>query len=120
MKIWCRCGVPDDLSPGLSTDVENYNPVVRIHGSFYLTTLRFGMPESKRRKPKNPPQSQAAIAARKSDEPSPTWYVAVMTGLMVLGVILVLIRFIFDQPQFLLLIGLGCIAGGFLMTTNYR
>jgi 1,4-dihydroxy-2-naphthoate octaprenyltransferase len=78
------------------------------------------MPESKRRKPKNPPQSQKAVAARKAEEPSPTWYVAAMTGLMVIGVILVLVRFIFDQPQALLLIGLGCIAAGFLMTTNYR
>jgi hypothetical protein len=43
-----------------------------------------------------------------------------MTGLMVIGVILVLVRFILDKDQLLLLIGLGAIAGGFLMTTNYR
>lgn len=78
------------------------------------------MPESKRRKPKNPPQSAKTIAARKAEEPSPTWYVAIMTGLMVVGVILVLVRFIFDWPQYMLLVGLGAIAGGFLMTTNYR
>jgi uncharacterized membrane protein HdeD (DUF308 family) len=79
------------------------------------------MPESKRRKPKNRPQSQKAIeAAAKAKDPSPTWYVAVMAGLMVVGVILVLLRFILDLDQVLLLVGLGAIAVGFLMTTNYR
>jgi len=79
------------------------------------------MPESKRRKPKNRPQSQKAIeAAAKAKDPSPTWYVAVMAGLMVVGVILVLLRFILDLDQVLLLVGLGAIAAGFLMTTNYR
>jgi len=79
------------------------------------------MPESKRRKPKNRPQSQKAIeAAAKSKDPSPTWYVAVMASLMVVGVILVLLRFILDLDQVLLLVGLGAIAAGFLMTTNYR
>jgi len=76
------------------------------------------MPESKRRKPKNRPQTQNAIeAAAKAKDPSPTWYVAVMAGLMVVGVVLVLLRFILDWPQTLLLVGL---AAGFLMTTNYR
>lgn len=79
------------------------------------------MPESKRRKPKNRPQSQKAIeAAAKAKDPSPTWYVAVMAGLMVVGVVLVLLRFILDLDQTFLLVGLGAIAGGFLMTTNYR
>jgi len=79
------------------------------------------MPESKRRKPKNPPQSQKAIeASAKAKEPSPTWYVVVMGALMVVGVVLVLLRFILDLPQALLLVGLGAIAAGFLMTTNYR
>jgi uncharacterized membrane protein HdeD (DUF308 family) len=79
------------------------------------------MPESKRRKPKNRPQSQKAIeAAAKAKEPSPTWYVAMMAGLMVIGVVLVLLRFILDMSQTMLLVGLGAIAAGFLMTTNYR
>jgi hypothetical protein len=79
------------------------------------------MPESKRRKPKNRPQTQKAIeAAAKAKEPSPTWYVALMAGLMVVGVILVLLRFILDWDQTMLLVGLGAIAAGFLMTTNYR
>lgn len=79
------------------------------------------MPESKRRKPKNRPQTQKAMeAAAKAKDPSPTWYVATMAGLMVVGVLLVLARFIFELPQALLLVGLGAIAAGFLMTTNYR
>jgi small-conductance mechanosensitive channel len=79
------------------------------------------MPESKRRKPKNRPQSQKSIeAATKAKDPSPTWYVALMAGLMVVGVLLVLARFIFQWPQTVLLAGLGAIAAGFLMTTNYR
>lgn len=79
------------------------------------------MPESKKRKPKNRPQSAKAVeAAAKAKDPSPTWYVALMAGLMVVGVLLVLVRFIFDWPQSVLLIGLGAIAAGFLMTTNYR
>lgn len=79
------------------------------------------MPESKRRKPKNRPQTQKAIeAAAKAKEPSPTWYVALMAGMMVVGVVLVLLRFILDMSQTMLLVGLGAIAAGFLMTTNYR
>jgi 1,4-dihydroxy-2-naphthoate octaprenyltransferase len=79
------------------------------------------VPESKRRKPKNPSVSaKTAQAAVKSKEPSPTWYVALMAGLMVAGVILVLLRFVFEWDQTVLIIGLVSIAAGFLMTTNYR
>ena len=79
------------------------------------------MPESKRRKPKNRPQSQTAVAAAaKAKDPSPTWYVALMAGLMVVGVALVLLRFILQLDQLVLVAGLVAIAGGFLMTTNYR
>jgi hypothetical protein len=79
------------------------------------------MPESKKRKPKKRAQSSRAVeAAAKAKDPSPTWYVALMAGLMVIGVLLVLLRFIFEWPQSILLIGLGAIAVGFLMTTNYR
>lgn len=81
------------------------------------------MPESKRRKPKHRPLSRKAQEeAAKSKEPSPTWYVVVMAGLMVVGVVLVLIRFVFAENlgQEWLLAGLLAIAVGFLMTTNYR
>lgn len=79
------------------------------------------MPESKRRKPKNRPQSKKVLeAAARAKEPSPTWYVALMAGLMVVGVILVLIRFILQMDQLVLVGGLVAISVGFLMTTNYR
>jgi hypothetical protein len=79
------------------------------------------MPESKRRKPKSRPQSQrAAEAAVKAKEPSPTWYVVVMAGLMIVGVAIVLLRFVFEWDQTVMIGGLLAIAAGFLMTTNYR
>jgi 1,4-dihydroxy-2-naphthoate octaprenyltransferase len=43
-----------------------------------------------------------------------------MAGLMVFGVILVLLRFVFEWDQTVLIVGLVAIAAGFLMTTNYR
>ncbi len=79
------------------------------------------MPESKRRKPKNrPPSKQVVAEAAKSKDPSPTWYVAIMAGLMIIGVILVLLRFINQWDQIVLVGGLVAISAGFLMTTNYR
>jgi len=80
------------------------------------------MPESKRRKPKStgPTAAKKASATTSSAPPSPTWYVALMAGLMVVGVILVLLRFVLTLDQWVLLVGLGMIAAGFLMTTNYR
>jgi uncharacterized membrane protein HdeD (DUF308 family) len=79
------------------------------------------VPESKRRKPRSPAlPAKSAQAAVKAKEPSPTWYVAVMAGLMVIGVVLVLLRFVFEWDQTILVVGLVAIAAGFLMTTNYR
>jgi 1,4-dihydroxy-2-naphthoate octaprenyltransferase len=79
------------------------------------------VPESKRRKPKSAPVSAAAAqASAKAKEPSPTWYVALMAGLMAVGVVLVLLRFVFEWDQTILILGLVAIAAGFLMTTNYR
>lgn len=105
--------------------MKNYTRVTTDSGCHTLLIERLAspieMPESKRRKPKNPPKSQKAITeARKAKEPSPTWYVAMMAGLMVVGVLLVLLRFILNLDQTLLLLGLAAIAVGFLMTTNYR
>lgn len=48
------------------------------------------------------------------------WYVAIMGGLMAVGTLLILVRFIFDTDQWLLLLGLVLISAGFIMTTNYR
>ncbi len=78
------------------------------------------MPESKRRKPKSSGPTPPKSIADKDKEPSPQWYVAVMAGLMVVGVLLVVVRFVFETEQWLLLVGLAFISGGFLMTTNYR
>ena len=61
-----------------------------------------------------------AQASAKAKDPSPAWYVALMAGLMVIGVVLVLLRFVFEWDQTVLIIGLLAIAAGFLMTTNYR
>lgn len=80
------------------------------------------MPESKRRKPKQTTAtrpSNPATTAHQGD-PSPTWYVATMAGLMIAGVLVVLARFIFSMDQLVLVGGLALIAAGFLMTTNYR
>jgi hypothetical protein len=82
------------------------------------------MPQSKRRKTKRGPSPVASATAAankaKAKEPSPTWYVALMSGLMGFGVLAVLARFIFDWNQFWLIGGLIAIAAGFLMTTNFR
>jgi hypothetical protein len=79
------------------------------------------VPESKRRKPKSKPLPvSSTAAAAKSKQPSPTWYVVIMAGLMVVGVLLVLSRFVFELDRMVLIGGLACIAIGFLMTTNYR
>ncbi|MCI0545377.1 MAG: cell division protein CrgA [Actinobacteria bacterium] len=78
------------------------------------------MPESKRRKPKGRPQTAGTATAVKAKDPSPTWYVVVMAGLMIAGVLLVLLRFVFQWDQMVMIGGLAAIAAGFLMTTNYR
>ncbi len=82
------------------------------------------MPQSKRRKPKNTSATKSRTATNtvlhSGDDPSPTWYVAVMAGLMIVGTLLVLVRFVFRQDQYLLIVGLGFIAAGFFMTTNYK
>ncbi len=78
------------------------------------------MPESKKRKKTSVQQTRTPKDVEKAKEPSPTWYVALMAGLMLVGVVLVLIRFIFNLNQYYMFIGLAAIAAGFLMTTNYR
>lgn len=82
------------------------------------------MPEPKRRKPKQGPtrsRTPRSVIEARSQPPSPTWYVVLMTILMALGVIMVVSRFMFVQlDQWVLYVGLLLIAAGFLMTTNYR
>lgn len=76
------------------------------------------MPESKRRKPKQP--SRPPAPSTKAKGPSPRWYVVTMFGLMAAGVVAVLARFVFQLDQYVLIGGLVLIAAGFLMTTSYR
>lgn len=83
-------------------------------------TLSPIMPESKRRKPKSIGPTPTKHVDAKAKEPSPQWYVWVMAGLMAVGVVLVLTRFVFQTEQWLLLVGLVMISAGFVMTTNYR
>ena len=80
------------------------------------------MPESKRRKPKRstPTPPKTAGAEAKAKPPSPTWYVVLMAGLLGVGLLAVLARFIFQWPQYFLIGGFLMIAAGFIMATNYR
>lgn len=79
------------------------------------------MPESKSRKKINrrptPPKNTHVDTSK---GPSPTWYVATMFALMGLGMLLVVVRYVFQTDHWMLLAGLGAIAVGFVMTTNYR
>mgnify|MGYP001171440082 CR=1 FL=1 len=77
------------------------------------------MPESKRRKPKKTNHPAAAVPA-KAKLPSPRWYVVTMAALMVVGVVAVIARFVFELDQYVTIGGLVLIAAGFFMTTNYR
>ncbi len=78
------------------------------------------MPESKRRKPKQNSSPTASAAQAKAKLPSPTWYVVTMFALMAVGVVAVLVRFVFNLDQYVTFAGLTLIAAGFFMTTNYR
>ncbi len=84
------------------------------------------MPVSKGRKKANkqptPPSHKPTAVDTKG--PSPTWYVAIMFGLMGLGVLLILVNYIDVLPggtsNKYLLTGLAGIGVGFSMTMNYR
>ena len=83
------------------------------------------MPVSKgRRKSKTirrPTPPKSAVAAREKDaKESPMWYVWIMFGLMAIGIVLVVSRYVFDMDQVVLLAGLGAIGVGFVMTTGYH
>ncbi|NIA24016.1 MAG: cell division protein CrgA [Gammaproteobacteria bacterium] len=80
------------------------------------------MPKSKNRKKKRQSQSHGpARPAPKRKPPSPQWYVITMFALMGLGVLLVVLNYIFVFfGGWGLWVGLAALAGGFFMTTNYR
>jgi len=80
------------------------------------------MPKSKgRRKPKQ--RTQPAKPAADKHPESPTWYVALMFGVMAIGAILVILNYIGVLPggtdSKWLYSGLGLIGVGFVMTLNY-
>jgi len=78
-----------------------------------------GRKKAKRRPP--PPPKPDPI---KEKGPSPTWYIALMFGLMALGTLIILANYINVLPggtsNTYLLIGLAGIAVGFGMTLNFR
>jgi hypothetical protein len=80
------------------------------------------MPVSKKRKNRKLRSTALpSLAPPKSQPPSPTWYVVLMFGLMAVGVILVILNYVVQDPfaPWGLWLGLGGIAVGFFMTTNY-
>ena len=78
------------------------------------------MPVSKKRKGARTRQPTPPRNPVKAAAPSPRWYVITMAGLMGVGLILVLLRFVLGLDQLWLVGGLALIAIGFLMTTGYR
>ena len=82
------------------------------------------MPKSKgRKKAKRRPPPPPKPDPIKEKGPSPAWYQAVMFSLMGIGVLVIVLNYIGifgDTTNLLLLIGLGMIAGGFMMTLNFR
>jgi hypothetical protein len=78
------------------------------------------MPVSKKRKGARTRKPTPPRNPVKAASPSPRWYVITMAGLMGVGLILVLLRFVLGLDQLWLVGGLGLIAVGFLMTTGYR
>ncbi|HSF86985.1 MAG TPA: cell division protein CrgA [Acidimicrobiia bacterium] len=83
------------------------------------------MPVSKgRKKAKRRPPPPPKADPIKAKGPSPTWYIALMFGLMALGMLIILANYINVLPggtsNRYLLIGLAGIAAGFAMTLNFR
>jgi hypothetical protein len=80
------------------------------------------MPKSKgRRKPKHRPQPTKPEPSKHKE--SPTWYVALMFGVMAIGALVVILNYIGAVPggtdSIWLYSGLGLIGVGFVMTLNY-
>lgn len=84
------------------------------------------MPVSKGRKKakKRPPPPPKTDAKASKKGPSPTWYVALMFGLMGVGIIVILLNYVKLLPgaptNAWLLVGLAGIGVGFGMTLNFR
>lgn len=84
------------------------------------------MPESKGRS--KPTYTPPRTASSKAQGPNPRWFVPLMVGLMVLGLIWVVTYYISGVNQYPipalgrwnLGIGFGLMLSGFLMTTRWR
>ena len=80
------------------------------------------MPKSKgRRKPQH--RNQPAPPEPAKNKESPTWYVAIMFGVMAIGGLIVILNYIGAVPggtaSIYLYSGLALIGVGFVMTLNY-
>ena len=82
------------------------------------------MPESRirRKSPYTPPPAKANVA-----KPNAAWFVPVMLGLMILGLVWIVVFYITQQEypipglgNWNLICGFGLLMVGFLMTTRWR
>jgi|TARA_B100000579_G_scaffold375154_1_gene339832 uncharacterized membrane protein YvbJ len=84
------------------------------------------MPVSKKRKQNNRPTQSKNISSQMTSnkEPSPKWYIVLMSSLMIIGVLLIVLNYLTLLPgsvsRWYLWSGLGLIGAGFLMTTSYN
>ncbi len=84
------------------------------------------MPVSKKRKQNNKPTQSKNISSQMTSnkEPSPRWYIVLMSSLMIIGVLLIVLNYLTLLPgsvsRWYLWSGLALIGAGFLMTTNYN
>ncbi len=79
------------------------------------------MPVSKKRKKVQQRQQTAGVTeAKPTGTESPAWYAPVMFGLMALGVVTVIVTYIFQLPNTWLLPGLASLAVGMFMTMGYK
>jgi hypothetical protein len=79
------------------------------------------MPKSKTRRKVRQRSQGPARPAPKRRPPSPKWYVITMFALMGVGVLLVILNYVFSFfGGWGLWVGLAALASGFLMTTGYR
>ncbi|GAB48805.1 cell division protein CrgA [Mobilicoccus pelagius] len=83
------------------------------------------MPSSKM--PKKSTDGATTVPVDVGPKPNPSWYVPVMVGLMVLGLLWIVVFYLTAgtfpvQPwgNWNLAAGFGLIIAGFLMTTNWR
>jgi hypothetical protein len=107
--------VPDDLGhPRVDRDTADRGP----------TTQERDMPESRvrRKSAYTPPAAKAA-----PPKPNPRWFVPVMVGLLLIGLVWVVVFYVSQQAypipkihEWNLAIGFGIMLFGFGMTTRWR